>query len=641
MMQRRRWQALRGRPLQTTPTDAIQRVLRKTLTFQQQGEDDIFQVKDQKKRTYIVHIDRKHSCSCPSTQRPCDHIIFILLKYYRMPPDSHSIHKQGLSVYELDSLKRAIKNRTTNVPKVEENTECAVCCEILKVADRCVWCRKCGNSLHQKCMQSWAEHQLLQDNASEITCIFCRAPFELLDVYEDFKLPQLNSLQQNTTGTPPRSRSQRRRSTHSRRRNRSRSGQRRRSSRVEPPQEDERISSIQQGLMRQSQHLEHIQSRIQEASSTTARLSSMIQDQENHINHLRGQMRHTNDRLEELAQQQTSWNELSSHQRSVAQFINQIRSDMENRHQSITRLRHSPVLHVHHTCYTCAMSPIRGILYKCTLCHVELCQECHTSHPHQQFKCRKHAFGNPSLGWVDTTSATLRGTNRLQSLIQQSQVDRESLANRLSEAMANMNELHQSMEEHSIPSIPQQEESPPRRIPSRGTPSRRSPSSISPIRRTRRSVTQFSPIHDPLEHDSPLLLLTGSPPPSQNVPSSLLAMQYRDITPDDYAVLNDLPNVKVESKNKSLLIGHLTKLSINTYRDPTKECPICLEHLIRDVVPLSCSHVYHRSCILKWVQQDKETCPVCTAPIFKTKSLKKFKRIKKKIKRPKKIKRQL
>lgn len=47
-----------------------------------------------------------------------------------------------------------------------------------------------------------------------------------------------------------------------------------------------------------------------------------------------------------------------------------------------------------------------------------------------------------------------------------------------------------------------------------------------------------------------------------------------------------------------------------------RECPICMGTIaIRDSISLDCDvrrkHAFHKECLTKWLQQDKESCPSC------------------------------
>lgn len=54
---------------------------------------------------------------------------------------------------------------------------------------------------------------------------------------------------------------------------------------------------------------------------------------------------------------------------------------------------------------------------------------------------------------------------------------------------------------------------------------------------------------------------------------------------------------------------------------PVAECPICLAACTAraDVITLECTHVFHRSCLQKWLQ-NADTCPLCRTHVS-TKSI--------------------
>lgn len=49
-------------------------------------------------------------------------------------------------------------------------------------------------------------------------------------------------------------------------------------------------------------------------------------------------------------------------------------------------------------------------------------------------------------------------------------------------------------------------------------------------------------------------------------------------------------------------------------------CPICLETLSDTVT--ECNHSFHMKCIDEWVENDKDTCPICRAKLFTCKECK-------------------
>lgn len=45
-------------------------------------------------------------------------------------------------------------------------------------------------------------------------------------------------------------------------------------------------------------------------------------------------------------------------------------------------------------------------------------------------------------------------------------------------------------------------------------------------------------------------------------------------------------------------------------------CSICMDDMKRhNTMKLHCGHHFHKSCLSKWVEQDKDTCPMCRAPM--------------------------
>ncbi|KAI2498271.1 RING-like zinc finger [Fragilaria crotonensis] len=56
------------------------------------------------------------------------------------------------------------------------------------------------------------------------------------------------------------------------------------------------------------------------------------------------------------------------------------------------------------------------------------------------------------------------------------------------------------------------------------------------------------------------------------------------------------------------------------YEDPAEAttCSICMEFLVPedDTVTSLCTHVYHRECIMNWLQCDHDECPNCRQPMW-------------------------
>ncbi len=45
-------------------------------------------------------------------------------------------------------------------------------------------------------------------------------------------------------------------------------------------------------------------------------------------------------------------------------------------------------------------------------------------------------------------------------------------------------------------------------------------------------------------------------------------------------------------------------------------CSICLSTIIpKTQMILGCGHIFHKDCLVGWIQQDKDTCPMCRQPM--------------------------
>lgn len=68
---------------------------------------------------------------------------------------------------------------------------------------------------------------------------------------------------------------------------------------------------------------------------------------------------------------------------------------------------------------------------------------------------------------------------------------------------------------------------------------------------------------------------------------------------------------KVIHQDKKVCLFHY---NILTLKD--EECCICMEYMKRSSsMKLSCGHYFHKKCLIKWGEQDKDTCPLCRQPM--------------------------
>jgi hypothetical protein len=84
------------------------------------------------------------------------------------------------------------------------------------------------------------------------------------------------------------------------------------------------------------------------------------------------------------------------------------------------------------------------------------------------------------------------------------------------------------------------------------------------------------------------------------------------------------PNTRKNDKAGPIKMSVYNLLPENRIKDVSKldeenkRCTICLEDFINNdkVIFLPCFHIYHKSCIFKWMIKDA-TCPLCKMDINK------------------------
>eukprot|EP00698_Gefionella_okellyi_P001838 TRINITY_DN11679_c0_g1_i1.p1 TRINITY_DN11679_c0_g1~~TRINITY_DN11679_c0_g1_i1.p1 ORF type:complete len:516 (+),score=27.89 TRINITY_DN11679_c0_g1_i1:103-1548(+) len=158
-----------------------------------------FVLRDESDRRYIVRIGSLHTCSVCSKagSELCIHILFVILRVFRLQRDNPLSWQQSLVDAEVDAVLagRAQKvheaTRTkleaaakgiTEVPQrpIGPSDVCPICVDTLTNGET-AWCRKgCGNSLHTACFEIWAAHRTNQ--VAAVTCPVCRAEWEAGEV---------------------------------------------------------------------------------------------------------------------------------------------------------------------------------------------------------------------------------------------------------------------------------------------------------------------------------------------------------------------------------------------------------------------------------------------------------------------------
>mmetsp|Transcript_4060 Transcript_4060/g.9474 ORF Transcript_4060/g.9474 Transcript_4060/m.9474 type:complete len:242 (+) Transcript_4060:65-790(+) len=113
------------------------------------------------------------------------------------------------------------------------------------------------------------------------------------------------------------------------------------------------------------------------------------------------------------------------------------------------------------------------------------------------------------------------------------------------------------------------------------------------------------------ENEPPALQSAAELPlPCGLFPSQLSDILFREITPEDYEVLLQLDS-KAAGTTSYVDMGCLPSIDVANF--PRISCSICLSEYDSDdaVTRLPCDHVFHASCIYRWLSQHKKACPLC------------------------------
>lgn len=151
-------------------------------------------------RRFKVSIGETHSCSCRSGNELCIHILFVLMRVFRMPAANPLIWQLSLTEREIAELMRGRVNVHTRPPPraapasesagASEETSverkelgedpCPICYDDMSEGQQITYCKSaCGNNVHTKCMKMWADNRIA--NGEEVTCPMCRTGWGVPD----------------------------------------------------------------------------------------------------------------------------------------------------------------------------------------------------------------------------------------------------------------------------------------------------------------------------------------------------------------------------------------------------------------------------------------------------------------------------
>lgn len=155
-----------------------------------------------------VRVTLGDPCACTCTtylkeRELCIHILWVILKLFRIPPENPISWQGGLVEREIQQMVRSREktrrivredpgnnNHNKQAPSaaqpglveprpIEEGDCCPICQDEMTSSQHLTFCRySCGHSIHSRCMKIWADHQTSQ--GTKILCPMCRAEFGTL-----------------------------------------------------------------------------------------------------------------------------------------------------------------------------------------------------------------------------------------------------------------------------------------------------------------------------------------------------------------------------------------------------------------------------------------------------------------------------
>jgi E3 ubiquitin-protein ligase ZSWIM2 len=169
-------------------------------------------------KKFKVFLGDPHSCTCPIFKKEkdlCVHILWLLLKKFRIPKKNQIVYQFGLIEREIHEVingyltQQSPRQEEATVPSlfqqrpVSQDDVCPICQDELmsEKPQRLTHCKHgCGQNVHLKCIKVWAEHQKSQGEKS-ITCPLCRETFSSFEELKNelqFKRSKQNNLARKT-----------------------------------------------------------------------------------------------------------------------------------------------------------------------------------------------------------------------------------------------------------------------------------------------------------------------------------------------------------------------------------------------------------------------------------------------------------
>eukprot|EP00667_Euglena_gracilis_P009731 EG_transcript_9897 len=138
-------------------------------------------------REFRVQIGGEQTCSCKTSHELCVHILFVMLKVYRIPAQNPIVWQTALLDDEIAKILSGRLQRqqvqaapprkvtlaasvATTATRKPVDDVCPICYDDMRNGDALVWCRQgCGSNVHGACMKVWEGH-----HKERLTCPMCR-----------------------------------------------------------------------------------------------------------------------------------------------------------------------------------------------------------------------------------------------------------------------------------------------------------------------------------------------------------------------------------------------------------------------------------------------------------------------------------
>lgn len=137
---------------------------------------------------YNVTISPTPYCSCPDrgARITCKHILYIMMKVLRAPPNL--VYQMGLLTSELEEIfeKASCAHRIGGGEDSEDKRrkvlyedDCPICyCPFSEqdIKGQILWCKgQCGTNVHKSCFLKWKTSTMAM--GKRLTCVMCRGPW--------------------------------------------------------------------------------------------------------------------------------------------------------------------------------------------------------------------------------------------------------------------------------------------------------------------------------------------------------------------------------------------------------------------------------------------------------------------------------